>query len=515
MNLRTKRFLILLALAAGSTLGLWRSNLSAQDDTSLRFEIQRPSAASTAATRGRLIVFLSTRDSGDPMRAQNWFNPSPMFARDVQDFAPGKSEVVDATATCFPRNLKDLEPGQYRIQAVFDQDFYYPDPADGPGNLYSQPQTLELDPARSGTVRLTLDQVIPEREWIDTEWVKFVQRPSKLLSDFHQREVIDRVAVILPASYYKQPERRYPVLYEISGFGGSLRQMTARYLKEPPQAPEGEAEFIYVMLSGECKWGHHVYANSATNGPRGDALVKEMIPHIDQTFRTVADPRARFVSGHSSGGWSSLWLQVAYPEDFGGVWSTSPDPVDFRDWQGTDLYHDPPLSVFFDEQGNRRPLARRGTTPVLWYNDFCKMDDALGRGGQLRSFEAVFSPLADNGEPALCWDRSTGRVNPQIVEQWKKYDISLILEQNWPQLQDQLAGKLHVAMGDLDTFYLEGATKRLGERLKALGSDAEVQIFAGKDHGTIITPQLRSQIKSQMTAAFLKYFNPDGTPRHR
>jgi hypothetical protein len=431
----------------------------------------------------------------------------------VKNFAPGQSRVLDAAAEGFPKTLSDLAPGTYRIQALYDQDFYYPNPAAGPGNVYSRTQTADLDPAKSGAVRIVLDQVVPDPEFADTQWVKFVQRPSRLLSEFHHREVIDRVAVVLPASYYKQPDRRYPVYYEVSGFGGSLSMMSARHLKEPVPAAEGDAEFIHVMLTGECKWGHHVYANSATNGPRGDALVQEMIPHIDATFRTVADSRARYVGGHSSGGWSSLWLQIAYPETFGGVWSTSPDPVDFRDFQQIDFYAKPPASVFVDELGRRRPLARRGNTPILMYDDFCKMDDVLGRGGQLRSFEAVFSPLAENGEPARLWDRSTGRVNPEIIEHWKKYDISLRLEQDWPQLKDQLAGKIHVTMGDLDTFYLEGATKLLGERLNALGSDAEIEIVPGKDHGTVLTPALRDSRQKQMTAAFLKHFNRDGTPK--
>ncbi len=484
-----------------------------QDDRLLKFEVQLSPTVKVAPTTGRLFVFVSDRRSGEPMNGLNWFSPQPFFAVDVKDFAPGQSRVIDAAAIGFPKTLAELPAGEYRVQALFDQDFYYPDPADGPGNMYSKTESLKLNPEKSGTIQLHLDQIVPEPAFVDTQWVKFVQQPSNLLSDFHHREVIDRVAVVLPASYYEQPMRRYPVLYEVSGFGGSVRRMGARYSKEPPQAAEGDAEFIYVMLSGECKWGHHVYANSASNGPRGDALVREMIPHLDQTFRTVADPRARFVAGHSSGGWSSLWLQVAYPETFGGVWSTSPDPVDFRDWQGTNLYADPPPSVFIDEQGHRRPLARRGTQPVLWYDDFCKMDDVLGRGGQLRSFDAVFSPLSDDGEPARCWDRSTGRVDPKILEHWKKYDISLLLEQNWPQLKDKLAGKIHIAMGDLDTFYLNGATELLGKRLTGLGSDADVTMFPGKDHGSILTPQLRADRQKQMTAAFLKYFDMDGTPR--
>jgi S-formylglutathione hydrolase FrmB len=500
-----------IVLAAFVAVMLSPSYGAAQTD--LSFEVTLAPGAVKEPVDGRLFVFLSKRSSGDPMSGLNWFAPEPFFATDVRDFAPGKSRAVDRSAAGFPKPLAELEPGKYRVQALLDQDFYYPDPAVGPGNIFSTTQVLELDPSQSGAVSIVLDQIVDEVVLEDTKWVKFIQRRSDLLSDFHGREVIDRAAVVLPATYYDQPQRRYPVYLEVSGFGGSIRHMPMRYMKEPPRAGEGEVEFIHVMLSGECKWGHHVYANSATNGPRGDALVQEMIPYIDEQFRTVADPRARFVGGHSSGGWSSLWLQVTYPETFGGVWSTSPDPVDFRDWQQTNLYADPPESVFVDPSGARRPLARRGNQPILWYDNFCKMDDVLGRGGQLASFEAVFSPLDESGEPARCWDRSTGRVNPKTVGYWKQYDISLILEENWERLKEPLAGKLNVWMGDLDTFYLEGATRLMGERLKKLGSDAHVEIVPGKDHGSILSPQLRSTIRKEMSAKYLEAFTVDGVPR--
>ena len=84
-----------------------------------------------------------------------------------------------------------------------------------------------------------------------------------------------------------------------------------------------------------------------------------MIPHIDAHYRTQPEANGRFTTGHSSGGWSSLWLQINYPETFGGCWSTSPDPVDFRDYQQVDLYADPPLSLYYDPQGEMRPIAAR------------------------------------------------------------------------------------------------------------------------------------------------------------
>jgi S-formylglutathione hydrolase FrmB len=466
-----------------------------------QFQVILPPDAAQAPITGRLYLFMTQNPRGEPRTGPNWFAPEPFFRLDVIEFKPGENRLIDDTAVSFPRKLSELDAGTYRVQALLDHDFYSPHPALGVGNLYSQVTEVEVTGEPGQEVLLTLDQTVMAEPFPESTYVKEVVITSKLLSDFHGREVVDRAAVVLPASYESQPERRYPVIYNIPGFGGSHRDALA-YANGPPPPGEGETEFIRVMLSGQCKWGHHVYADSATNGPRGAALTQELIPHIDAQFRTVAAPTARFVAGHSSGGWSSLWLQVAYPDVFGGVWSTSPDPVDFRDYQQVNLYADPPQNMFTDAAGERRPLARRGETPVLWYDSFTRMDDCLGRGGQLRSFEAVFSPLGDDGLPRRMYDRETGVVDPAVAKAWEAYDIRLKLERNWAELAPKLAGKLHVTMGDRDTFYLEGAVRQLRETLQQLGSDADVRLVEGADHGSLLTPDLFSEMRRQMTASY-------------
>ena len=164
------------------------------------------------------------------------------------------------------------------------------------------------------------------------------------------------------------------------------------------------------MLDPSCPLGHDVFADSANNGPVGQALVTEFLPAFDLAFRTVADARARFLTGHSSGGWSSLWLQVTYPDNFGGTWSTSPDPVDFRDFQAIDVYH-PGENMYFDRAGKERPLARVGGRSWSAFATFGLMEDVLGPGGQLRSFEAVFSPAAATVNPC---DFGTARRGPSM-----------------------------------------------------------------------------------------------------
>ena len=259
-------------------------------------------------------------------------------------------------------------------------------------------------------------------------------------------------------------------------------------------------EFIRVMLDPRCGWGHHVFADSATNGPRGTSLIQEWLPEFERRFRTA--PHARYLTGHSSGGWSSLWLQVTYPDVFDGVWSTAPDPVDFRDFQQANIYR-AGENAWVDPQGQRRPIARRNGQPVVWWDDFDQMERVLGHGGQFRSFDAVFSPRGADGQPKLLWNPVTGNIDPAVAEAWRAYDIRLLLEQQWPMKREQLAGKLHVFMGAEDTFYLTGATVLLQAALRELGSDAVVEIQPGKDHSSLITTELRDRIRSEMTQRFL------------
>ena len=122
----------------------------------------------------------------------------------------------------------------------------------------------------------------------------------------------------------------------------------------------------------------------------------------------------------------------------------------------------------------------------------------MGRGGQLQSFEAVFSPKGKDGQPLPLWNRTTGVIDPNVAKAWRRYDIRMILENNWKSLGPKLAGKIHVYMGDEDTFYLDGATRLLQKSLKELKSDAVVEIFPGRDHGNLIDTELRKRIASEM-----------------
>jgi hypothetical protein len=178
--------------------------------------------------------------------------------------------------------------------------------------------------------------------------------------------------------------------------------------------------------------------------------------------------------------------------------------MDFRDFQQINLYR-AGENMYRDANGNRRPLARDDGLVLRWYDEFDRMEEILGFGGQLHSFEAVFSPRGPSGKPLRLWSRETGAIDQQIAEAWKKYDIRMILERDWSVLGPKLAGKLHIFQGEQDSFYLEGSTRLLKEALARVKSDAVVEMFPGRNHFDLLTDELRLRNRAEIVQAFLKH----------
>ena len=455
---------------------------------------------------GRVYVFFS-RQRPEPRTGPGWFRPELFVSRDVVNWSPGDpitfSSATRAGELSTPAPPAPFDPSGYRAQAVIRFNPWERQIGTGAGNGYSNvavmPAAAESS-AASTPVSLTVNRLVREVPFAETRWSKEFSIRSELLSRFHRRETRVRACVTLPASWYDQPDRRYPVIFTIPGFGGTHAR--GRRTEPVQEQNQGGVEFLRVTLDPSCPLGHHVFADSDNNGPWGRALVDEFLPAFDKAFRTIPEPQARFLTGHSSGGWSSLWLQIRHPTTFGGTWSTAPDPVDFRDYQQVDLYRQG-NNIYTDEAGRPRPLARSGEQVLLLYRGFAEMEWTLGHGGQLHSFEAVFSPRAADGRPKLLFDRRTGEIDHEVARSWQKYDIRLYLERHWPRLKEDLAGKLHVFMGDQDTFYLEGAVVLLGRSLRELGSDAVVEIHEGRDHSNLLAGGLRGRIRQEMVQAFL------------
>ena len=497
---QTRRRIGVLLLAAITSGGAFAQSAAP------RFEVTLDAALRDEPFTGRVFIMTTNRERREPRNGASWFNPEPFFTVDVRDWRPGQVLRVDPEKCHgFPLPMTELPAGERRVQAVLGVNDWSHDAINASGNLYSEPVTFTHDPAHPPTVQLQVTRRVSARDLEDTETVKIVSLRSELLSKFHQRDVFLRAAVALPAGYEDEPERRYPALYTIPGFGGDLRS-SAQMLHFDIFAPTG-LKIVRIALDADCPTGHHVFADSANNGPWGTALVTELIPQLEREFRLIAEANARYPFGVSSGGWSSLWLQVEYPDTFGGVWSLSPDPVDFSAFQRTNIY-DPEDNLYREPDGSARSVSRPTPMGQMLFEPMSHMEDTIGRGGQLQSFEAVFSPRGRDGKPRKLWDRETGRIDEDVARAWKQYDIRLKLEREWPELKPKLAGKLHIICGDQDTFWLDLAVVKLRNALTELGSDAQVEIVPGAGHG--LNMQVFQQVGRDIAAHFRERYPDEG-----
>lgn len=446
-----------------------------------------PADVVPSATRGRLIVFFideaERRVAGrSPMAAPFFDAPQPVLSV-AATIEPGGSMTIDESVVAWPVPLGEMK-GTFRAQAVFRTN---PDERSHRawGNPFSEIATVELDPEREDRIELSLSQVRqpPERVNPDPEFgeaLVWVRLRSEVLSAFRGRDVFVRAGVALPPGYFDavNAEKRWATIYVIPGFGG--REDSARNYARM-FATRGADEIaplaIHVVLDPEGPFGHHGFADSTNSGPVGVALVDELIPHLESRFRMDATTAGRIVTGHSSGGWSALWLTLMHPETFGACWSNAPDPVDFGAFQMTDLYVDENLFVGAD--GGETPsyrLSAPGIDRVLMTTRQeigveHAMDPAARSGQQWSAWMAMFSPaLASTRSPAWVADPVTGVIDRFVVEgSWANYDIAGRIVGDRERFVPLLS-RVRLAVGTHDSFYLDRAVRRLAERLVEIGA---------------------------------------------
>lgn len=450
----------------------------------------------TAPVSGRVLIFL-TAGKGAKRVDENPFSPSAVYvaAKEVHDLSAGTSVDVDTDDVAFPAGFSSLKLGDYEAQAVLDVHHSYNYDGRAAGDLVSD--VLELTgftPGSGAEPALTLNQVTPQRPTrpVPPDFEKSAHLEdlvSPALTTFSGRPTHVRAWVITPPEYDQHPKDRYPTVYWTHGFGGDLAG--AKFfggvvldLMEKNKVPP----MIWVMLDESCPTGTHEFDDSVNNGPWGTALTTEYIPSLEKKYRMDARSRGRFLQGHSSGGWATLQLQIDYPKIFGGTWSTSPDPSDFHDFSGIDLYA-PHANVYRRPDGTPYPIMRNHGKVMATFEQFARNEQVLGAyGGQAASFEWVFSPRGEDGRPEPMFDRKTGDVHPDVVEYWRDhYDLAHIVKETWQTRGPDLRGKIHVFVGTADTFYLDGAAHKMDAVLKGLNADAHFTYIPDRTHFDLYT----------------------------
>ena len=342
------------------------------------FRVTLPASVKDAPVDGRVLVILAAKPDPQPReQVKADYDSAQIFGVTVDGLKPGGSTTVGNGVLGFPTiDLKDVPAGRYTVQAVLHRyDTYHlgngktvklPAPRGAgqnwraePGNLFSTPQVVDFNPARPGTIALTLDQVNPPiTPPADTPFVRHFKMRSALLSRFWGRDIFLTAHVLVPRDFDKHPEARFPLMifhgHFPADFGGFRTTPPDPDLKCQPserfnlpcynRTEQEEAyafyqqwigdkfpRFLAVEIDHSNPYYDDSYAvNSANLGPYGDAITHELVPAIEKEFRGLGQGWARFLYGGSTGGWESLGVQIKYPDDYNGAFAACPDPIDFR-----------------------------------------------------------------------------------------------------------------------------------------------------------------------------------------
>jgi hypothetical protein len=519
--MKTFRAAILLMLTVGAaTLAFTR----AQAQIGLRFAVRFGAGVSSQALDGRLLLMISTDDKAEPrfQISETSLRSQQIFGMDVEGMKPGEEKFFNAGVLGYPlESLMELKPGQYIVQALLHryETFHRADghtvklPMDrgegqqwnrAPGNLYSTPLRVTIDPLSSDIIRVELDKAIPPiPDPPETKYIKHVRIKSELLSKFWGRDMYLGAHVLLPEGFDAHPNARYPLMvfhghfpYDFGGFreeppDANLKcEYSERFQLECYNRIVQQAAYDFYkewtgpkfprVLAIEIQHANPYYddsyaVNSQNLGPYGDAIVRELIPYIEQEFRGIGAGWARFMYGGSTGGWEALAAQIFYPDDFNGCYAACPDPIDFRAYTIVDIYKD--TNAYWYE-GPFKRVARPGHRNYLGHlsatlEQMNRMELVLGTrsrsGGQWDIWEAVYSPVGADGYPKRIWDKRTGAIDRAVAEYWREnYDLSYILRRDWEKgLGRKLQGKLHIYVGEADNYYLNNAVYLVEEFLKS------------------------------------------------
>ena len=511
------------------TVLAWSAVVSAQT-----FTVRFPASRSATPLDGRLLLLLSNDPSAEPrMQIDDTPKSQMVFGVTVDGWKPDSALTVGDKAQGYPRaSLKNVPPGEYTVQALLNvyETFhrsdgktvkFAPDRGEGqhwnlaPGNLLSKPRKVRIGPG-APPIEVVLDDVIPPiAPEPDTKYIRHIRVQSALLSKFWGRPMDLSAIVLVPEGFDSHPDAHYPLIVFHDHFVSGLNDF-----RETPPDPNlkpdysdrfhlagynrimqeeayknyqnwiapGTPRMLIVKIQHANPFYDDSYAvNSANLGPYGDAIETELIPAIERKFRGIGQGWARFVYGGSTGGWESLAVQMFYPDHYNGAFVACPDPVDFHAFLTVDLYKQD--NVFFLPGANKRveqPAMRDylGHTLVSM-RDNIAYEAALGdhgrSGEQFDIWQAVYSPVGDDGYPQPIFDKQTGAIDHRTAEYWHKhYDLNAILQREWNTLGPKLQGKLHIYVGYEDTYFLNDAVYLMEDFFKQTGTAGHGVPYAGE-----------------------------------
>jgi len=490
--------------------------------SSITFNIEHPNKDENGDfIQGRVLLFLSNNNLEEPrFQTNDKSSTAFVFGVDLKQKSSSKT-IIDARAFGYPvKNIDQIPPGEYFVQALLHKYETFNlktgntvllpmDRGEGqrwhsaPGNYYSTVKKISLNPKKRESIKITLDQIIPEIvPPKDTKYVKHIKIKSKLLSDFWGKPMYLGAHILLPEGFDNHPEARYPLMifhghfpkdfggfrttapdpnlepeyserFQLEGYNRIVQEHEYQFYKE--WTSNDFPRVVAIEIQHANPYYDDSYAvNSANIGPYGDAITYELIPYIEKQFRCIGEGWSRFLYGGSTGGWEALAAQIFYPDEYNGCYAACPDPIDFRAYCLVDIYKDEnayytgPKHRKVERPGQRNYLGEvSASLRQMNYRELALGTNSRS-GEQWDIWQAVYSPMGSDGYPKPIWDKLTGEIDPEVATYWKEnYDLRHILKRDWNRLGPKLEGKINIYCGDMDNYYLNNAVYLMEDFLES------------------------------------------------
>lgn len=268
---------------------------------------------------------------------------------------------------------------------------------------------------------------------------------------------------------YDDSTRRYPTIYVLQGYTGSLPMWQNRMPYRRPFVETADAVLsagdvppaVVVFVDAWTRYGGSQFVDSPGTGNYHSYLCEEVVPYVDARYRTLAEPAHRGVQGKSSGGFGAMITPMLRPDLFGGLATHA----------GDSLYEYCYLSGFAQAA---RLLRAYGGDIWRWWSDFLARADTnqtfTVEADQtllmLLGCSAAFSP-ADDGTPELPFDPSTGVLQADQWQRWLGWDPVRMA----PSYADELRGlrSIWIDAGTRDEWFLDLGATAFRDALLGLG----------------------------------------------
>jgi S-formylglutathione hydrolase FrmB len=308
------------------------------------------------------------------------------------------------------------------------------------------------------------------------------QITSALLADNPLGDPAERpLEVYVPPGYDEDPGRRYPSIYVIQGYTGAVAMWHNRSPFRPTFPETTDALFaagdtppcIVVLVDAWTSYGGSQYVDSPGTGRYHSYLCDEVVPFVDERYRTLPDAAHRGIAGKSSGGFGAMITPMLRPDLFGGLASHAGDALyelgyipsfghvvrALRDYDGS-------YEAFWADFRSRPPMSKPTDGELV----------------MTYGVAAAFSADED-GTVHLPFDLRTGRLVDDVWERWLAWDPVRMV----PRYADALRGlrAIYLDGGTRDEWYLELGAQAFRDALGEIGvTDVACEIFDAA-HGGI------------------------------